>query len=259
MNTPPNLCYTLALDRPGQDVHHRMARLLVTSLLRTGWHGRVTVFRNGALPVLPGGHPSVNEIAINVGVGDIWHKTVSWKFRLRGHLELGDVEKVLFLDCDCIALRSLNHIMLGRWDIYTATEPGRIVETPFNGYLTDEEMTALKTRPGLNSGTMGIRANHYREVMEEWEQIEAKDQIRPSKYRNQHSWNRLILDTKLRHRSFAAGEVQYPFLHRAVYPNYRRATLIHAADRSPEEKFSLLFGLWMEAFGSGRFEELVVP
>ncbi len=255
MNLPPNLCYTIALDQPGEDVHRRMARLLVTSLLRTGWHGRIIVFRNHDRPILPEGHRDVAEIILAVRPEEIWHRTVSWKYRVRDQLDLAGVAKVLFLDCDCLALRSINHLLYGRWDLYTAPEPGRIVEVPFNGYLTEDEMAVLKQQPGLNSGTMGIRAEHFHAVMAEWERLDGIEPRRSSKNRNQHSWNRLVLDTPLRHRHFPNGEVQYPFLHRAVYPDYRRAALVHAADRPPAEKLSLLYGLWMEAFASDRLEE----
>jgi hypothetical protein len=180
---------------------------------------------------------------------------MSWKYRLRNQLDLAGVGKVLFLDCDCIALRSINHLMIGSWDIYTAPEPGRITESPFNGYLTDVEMESLQSSPGLNAGTFGIRASRFIEVMDTWEKIDATEPLRPFKNRNQHSWNRLVLDTRFRHRPFARGEVQFPFLHRASYSDFRRAALVHAADRSPNEKLSLLFGLWMDAFGSERLDE----
>jgi hypothetical protein len=134
-----------------------------------------------------------------------------------------------------------------------------MIEPPFNGYLTQDEMTGLKDRPGLNAGCIGIRAEHFRTVMAEWERLDGLEPIRASKCRNQHSWNRLILDTQLRHRDFAKGEVQFPFLHRAVYSDYRRAALVHAADRRPEEKLSLLYGLWIEVFAKDRLEELTAP
>src|SRR5262249_52551825 len=102
---PPNLCYTLALDRPGQDFHRKMTRLLVTSLLLTQWHGRITVFRNMPRPVLPEGHPAVTEVLLNLLPGDDFHDTVSWKYRVRDQLDPGAVAKVLFVDCDCLALR----------------------------------------------------------------------------------------------------------------------------------------------------------
>ena len=255
MTLPPNLCYTIALDQPGQDVHRRMARLLVTSLLRTGWHGRIVVFRNEGQPVLPEGHADVKEIILDAAPDAVWHRTMSWKYRVRDMLDLTGIGKVLFIDCDCIALQNLDHLMLGNWDIYTAPEPGRIVEFPFNGYLSDDEMVALKTKPGLNAGTVGIKAEHFKTVMAEWERIHAIEPLRPSRCRNQHSWNRLVLDTRLRHRDFAPGEVQFPFLHRAVYADYRKAAIVHAADRSTEEKLSLLYGLWMETFARDKLEQ----
>ena len=251
---PPNLCYTIALDQPGQDIHRRMARLLVTSLIHTRWHGRIVVFHNGSAPILPGGHPMVEELPINANPDKQWHLTMSWKYRVRDRLKLDGIGKVLFLDCDCIALRSINHLMLGAWDLYTAPEPGRLTEPPFNGYLTDSEMSLLSHRPGLSSGALGIRAGAFTGVMAEWERIDIGDPIRPSHCRDQHSWNRLILDTALRHRNFANSEIGYPFLHRAALLDYRGCALIHAASMSPEAKFSLLFGLWMEEFGRDHFD-----
>jgi len=253
---PPNLCYTLALDRPGQDFHRRMTRLLVTSLLLTQWHGKIMVFRNHPRPVLPEGHPAVTEVLLDLLPSEDFHETVSWKYRVKDQLDLTGIAKVLFVDCDCLALRSINHLMLGSWDIYTAPEPGRLTEYPFNGYLTEEEMQSLRALPGLNSGNWGVRASRYKEVMAAWEAIDRSKRLRGTTNQNQHSWNRLILDTPLRHRHFARGELQFPFLHGAHYLSYRRAALVHACDRSAKEKLSLLFGLWMDVFGRDRLEDV---
>jgi hypothetical protein len=259
MNLQPNLCYTIAIDAPGQDVHRRMARLLVTSLIYTGWHGRIAVFRNQPNPVLPEQHPKVEEYEFEVEPNADWRVLQSWKYRLRDRLDLRGIGKVLFLDCDCVALRSINHLMYGAWDIYTALEPGRLVEQPFNGYLTEGEMTSLNDQYGINAGTIGVRAEIFDAVMTEWERLDKLEPLRPSKCRDQHSWNRLILDTHLRHRPFGTGEVQFPFLRKATYLNYRRAALVHAASMGPKEKLPFLFGLWMDAFGHERFEESTAP
>jgi hypothetical protein len=95
--------------------------------------------------------------------------------------------------------------------------------------------------------------------MAAWEKAAKLEPVRKSRNRDQHSWNRLLLDTSLRQRPFAAGEVQFPFLHRATYLDYRRAALVHAADRSPAEKLSFLYGLWMDAFGTAHLEEFTAP
>lgn len=259
VNLPPNLCYTLAFDRPEDDTHRCLARLLVTSLLRTGWHGEIVVFKNLPPPVLPRKHPHVHELLLDVNLQAPWQELVAWKYRVRDRLKLSGFGKVLFLDCDCLVLRNIDDILFGTWDIYTAAEPGRLVEAPFNGYLTDREMERLKDRPGLNSGNFGVRASRFVEVMAAWERIDASPPNRPSHNRNQHSWNRLLLDTRLRHRNFATGQIQFPFLHRAVYSDYRKAAIVHAADRSPREKLFLLYGLWAETFGLDRFNDLIVP
>lgn len=255
----PNLCYTVALDKPGENFHRRMARLLVTSLIRTGWYGRIVVFRNHDRPVLPEGHPYVEEQRIAAEPDAVWHRTMSWKYRLRDRLDVSDTGKVLYLDCDIIALRSINELMMGTWDIYAAPEPGCITEFPFNGYLTESEMNCMADRPGINAGSLGIRSPIFHEVMEEWERLHGTEPLRPSKGRDQHSWNRLMLDTNLRHRHFAKGEIQFPFLHRAVWTDYRRAALVHAAGRSPPEKLELLLGLWSGAFLTDNIDDICQP
>jgi hypothetical protein len=259
MILPPNLCYTIAVDKSGQDIHRKLARLLVTSLLRTNWMGKIVIFRNGEHPILPEGHDAVEEQVIKIDPATAWTEIMAWKYRVHDYLDLTNVGKVLFLDCDCIALRSINHLMMGAWDIFTAPEPGRITEFPFNGYLTDSEMISLQHAPGLNAGVFAIRASRFVEVMTEWERIDSGAQIRPWHGRDQHAWNRLILNNAWRHRHFARGEVQFPYLHRSVYPDYRLASLIHAANRSPVEKLRFLFGMWMDAFGHERFEECTAP
>ena len=166
MPLPPNLCYTIAIDKPGEDVHRRMARLLVTSLIRTGWHGKIVVFHNNPVPVMPEGHPDVEERMIEQEASVGFAGITRWKYRVRNRLDVSGFGKVVFLDCDIIALRDVNHLMLGTWEIYTAPEPGRIVELPFNGYLTDDEFVVLADRPGINSGTIGLRAAAFGAAIE---------------------------------------------------------------------------------------------
>jgi hypothetical protein len=214
------------------------------------------VFHNNPTPVLPEGHVNVDEQIIDDTAECSWGGMMHWKYRLRHRLDLTGIGKVLFLDCDIIALRSINHLMLGGWDIYSAPEPGRIVEFPFNGYLTEAEMETCKDQPGLNAGTLGIRASVFMDVMSEWERLDGLEPIRRWIATDQHSWNRLVLDTPLRHRHFGEGEVQFPFIHSCHYLRYRRAGLVHACDRTPEEKFHFLYGLWVDAFGRGEFEKI---
>lgn len=258
MRPLPNLCYTIALDKPGEDVHRRMARLLVSSLIRTGWHGKIVVFHDNPVPVLMEGHPEVEEKIIQRDAHESWIDTMSWKYQVAGRLNLDGIGKVLFLDCDIIALRGINHLMLGSWELFVAPEYSGhpscrsldLTDFPFNGYLSESEMTGLRGCPGLNAGVFGIKATAYQEVTRQWAEIDARIPLRPWIGRDQHSWNRLVLDTPMRHRNFADGEIYYPFLHPVSYPDYRRAALVHAASRSPGEKLSFLQALWTDVHGA---------
>ena len=77
--------------------------------------------------------------------------------------------------------------MFGAWDIYTAPEPGRLTETPFNGFLTEEEMVTLKNAPGINAGVIGFRADRFLEITEEWGKLNAREPLRHWHSRDQHS------------------------------------------------------------------------
>lgn len=157
-------------------------------------------------------------------------------------------DKVMFLDCDCLALRNLDHLLAGDWDIAYKPEPGlRIGLAQFSSFLTDAELKDLWC-DGVNSGTLAVRASRFHEVMAEWERIDMAAPPRKRICSDQASWNRLLLDTKLKIRPFPEGEIVFPMYLNPRFPDYHKAALAHNLGGSLIEKIHFTFGLFMQNF-----------
>src|SRR5688572_25551815 len=142
---PRHLFYTLALDHPPGAVGHRdMAKLLVLSLLRTRCSGDIVVFKNSPDPLFMVPRAGVREVLVATdGPEDpleFWDYAQGWKFRVAEQLDVRGYDKVLFLDADCLALRSLDPLLEGDWDIGYYSEPGSQAASRWFGcFISDEE------------------------------------------------------------------------------------------------------------------------
>ena len=154
------------------------------------------------------------------------------------------------LDADWLALRNIDHLLEGDWDVAWCPERGgrSVVDHWFHCFLTDDEMVSLAHHPGANGGILAVAARHYHALMEEWERIDNGPVTRPRICSDQASMNRLLLDTKLKKHRFEAGELSFPLLWDAAYADYSESALVHGAGGNSKEKHRFLFGLYMQAF-----------
>ena len=206
---PHHLAYTVAFDPPGSPGHSSMAKMLVSSLLRTYFGGDIIVFRNSPEPPFRVERKGLEEIYIEtpqlgglVGAEDAW----CWKYRVREYIDAEKYDKILFLDADCLALRNLDHLLEGDWDLAYQTEKGLNISLPqFSAFMTDEEVATLQ-RNGINSGHLAVRGAIYQEVMAEWERIDTGPVLQGRGCMDQGSWNRLVLDAETaRKRQWGVG------------------------------------------------------
>ena len=130
---PHHLAYTVAFDPPGSPGHSSMAKMLASSLLRTYFGGDIIVFRNSPEPLFRVERKGLEEIYIETpqlgglaGAEDAW----CWKYRVREHIDAEKYDKILFLDADCLALRNLDHLLEGDWDLAYQTEKGLNISLP---------------------------------------------------------------------------------------------------------------------------------
>ena len=229
-----------------------MAKFLVLSLLRTRFSGDIVVFKNTREPLFMVPRAGVREVFIETEPPpgeDFWDYAQSWKFRVRHQLVVAGYEKVVFLDADCLALRSVDPLLDGDWDIAVYPEPGsRAGELWFNCFI-DEDEAARLTCEGINGGTVAVRAERYHEVMAEWERIHFSPALRPRFFADQAALTRLVIDTDLRTRRFTRGEVTTPFAYDPRAEDYLRSRLVHLAGTVHFDlKLRFMFGLYMSTF-----------
>jgi hypothetical protein len=249
--TKRHLAYTIAFDPPGSVGHRALAKMLASSLLKTYFDGDIIVFRNSEAPLFLVERRGLDEVYLETpdlhgkeGVEYSW----SWKYRVADRIPADKYEKILYLDCDCLALRNIDHLLEGKWDIAYKPEPGLSIGKPqFNCFLTDDEMSSLWC-DGVNSGTIAIRGTVFRDVMKEWERIDTSPPNRERRCSDQASWNRLLLDTKLKIRPFPEGEIVFPMYLDPRFPVYRQGALAHNLGGGLLDKIHFTFGLYMQNF-----------
>jgi hypothetical protein len=248
-----HLLYTVAIDPPGHQAHAQLAKLLASSLLRTWFTGDIFIFRNTPTPLFPVGRPGLVEVELNT---DDYHsyrdEQEAWryKFRVREYLDVKGYDKVVFMDADCLALRNIDHLLEGDWDIAYQPEGAdrKLTMEQFNCFLTDDEMRTLKGRLGVNSGTLAVKAEHFHTVMEAWEAIDLGPTNRRRNCSDQASWNRLLLDTPLKKHIFEPGEILFPLFLHSNYHDWKNAAVLHSLGGSVQEKQQFNFGVFMQKF-----------
>jgi hypothetical protein len=259
----------VAFDPEGCRAGRFQAKMLACSLLRTMFSGDIVIFRNFEVPVFPVARRGVTELHIETpvwsgpeGAEECHLEALSWRFRAREALDPAGYDKVLYLDIDCIALRNIEHLLSGDWEVCARRERGRSIrEDVFNGYLTGREMGSLE-KDGVNAGTVAVRADLWSEVMGEWERIFLSEPARHGRFRDQTSWNRLLLDFDLRVAEFERGGVSFPFHPGASCRDWLDSTIAHMIGGTLEEKLELAFGTYMARFfrdPGGMFLDFLEP
>lgn len=256
VSTTPNLAYTVAFDQEGQTFHRQMAKLLVSSLIRTKWQGDIMVFRNTPAPLFLTPRVGLTEVYIETKpkkdatehVHDAW----CWKYRVSNYIDGSKYNKVMFLDDDTMALRNLDHLLNNGADVLYQTEALNISSAQFSAFLTDYEMKHLRRR-GINTGHLAVRGAIYQDVMDEWQRIDESEPPQHKGCLDQCSFNRLVLDAdagklpwKCRH--FERGEIQFPLHCDPSWKSYYNSALVHVVGAGYNEKLQFLFGLYMSKF-----------
>jgi len=271
-----NLVYTVCFDAPGSESYRFLGKMLASSLVRTFFTGEVVVFRNSPAPLFLVERKGLEEVFLETP--EMYGQERAefawcWKYRVAPLIENPEqYDKILFVDCDSLALRNIDHLLEGDWDIRYQPERGKPANgKSFNAFLTEEEMTLAAKRDGANSGTLAVRGSIFHEVMEEWQRIDEEEPVRDSGFRDQASWNALLqrsaklhfapstqakaisegevqLRAPWRAEPFPPGEVQFPGYLDPHYTSYSKAALTHNILPDTKEKIEFTFGLYMRTF-----------
>jgi hypothetical protein len=261
----PHLAYTVAIDPPGQTGCRLMAKMLAASLSRTQFFGNVMIFHNSSAPIFFLERKGVEEINIEPETPEdrleLAEEAWKWKYRVRKFIDAERYDKILFLDADCLALRNLDHLLDGEWDIAFQRERGLNIQmAQFQCFLTNEERRGLKI-DGVNSGTLAVRGSIFQEVMAEWERIDESEPPQPRFCSDQASWNRLLLDhcsgvgsltgsrgKRWKAQPFEEGEIMFPMHLHKDFREHRNAAILHFLGGSNLEKMQHMFALYMATF-----------
>lgn len=253
MKSHRHLAYTLALDHPPGAVGHRtLAKMLVLSLLRTGFRGDIVVIKNSAAPLFLVPRDGVKEVVVTTDGpdgDDFWHYAQQWKYRVRELLDVTGYDKVMFLDADCLALRDVSSFLDEDWDLAYYPEPGsRAGEAFFNCFISEDEAGHL-AQPGVNGGFLAVRGALFHEVVAEWERIAEGPSPRTKFFADQAALTRLVIETPLQKRAMGRREMATPFGYDSRAQDYFGSMLVHlAGSRELEEKLRFMFGLYMSTF-----------
>ena len=215
-----NLIYTIAFDSPGRPFHETMAKLLVSSIFRTGFSGDVLILTNSPHRLFENRRRILSEMSFdtsNVVQGGLGAEAQRFKFGARKFINAKKYDKIMFVDCDCLCMNNPDRMLTGDEDIAYAQETfTKINESVNNAYLDDDEMQRLDS-PGINSGVWWVRAKHFGKVLTEWERINARQPCREKCCGEQPAWVRFLLDTPMRKRAFIYDkDLKYPLCEKRV-------------------------------------------
>jgi len=252
-----NLIYTVAFDAEGYRGARMMVKLLTSSLLKTMWSGDIIVFRNDHIPLFPVGRPGLKEVLCEV---DQWDATDSedinhcllealqWRFKARHYIDDSHYNYICYLDCDCLALRNLDHLFQSTADVLIQRERGRAIQDAvFAGYLSNDELNML-TLDGVNAGSIAMKGSIFQHFTEKWEEVFESEPLQHKRFRDQTALNRLLLDSDFNVRSFEKGEIRFPFHIDSRYQDYRESALVHLVGEGQKEKIDFAFAFYMSAF-----------
>lgn len=260
-NTKPHLIYTICFDSPKSEGIRFLTKMLVSSLLRTYFNGTIVVFRNSEVPLFLVERKGLEEVWLDVpqasgqdGAEAAW----SWKYRVAEMIDTTGYDKVLFLDADTLALRNVDHLLEGDWDIRFQPERHHKADgNDYNASFTERELVLAETRPAVNSGTIAVRAEIFHEVMRAWKGIDEGKRHRQTGFWDQASWNALLLrhtsttrrsKTKWLAQPFPEHEIQFPMYIDPDYRSYSRAAITHNCGMNTLGKIEFTFGLYMRTF-----------
>lgn len=250
-----NLIYTVAFDPPTKPFHQVMAKMLVSSIFRTGFTGDVVVLTNSEHRVFEHGRERLEEVSLDTarvdgGLGDAAQR---FKFEAREFFDPSGYEWVMFVDCDCLFMENPERLLAGTTgaEILYAEEPFcDLSHDAFNAYLTDAEIAGAREskRMGINSGTLAVKGAAFAGVMKEWERV-YRGPCRHRGWHDQTAWARLILDIGGRAAPFPRpGGIYYPLVETVHPAEMFKGTLYHFLSVRSVAKIPHIYGHYMRRF-----------
>ncbi len=231
---PPSvLLYTMAFDSPGSLVRRVMAKLLVSSLLRSYFNGRIVVFRNTEAPLFKVAKAGVEEVYVAT-TGQGTEFSTQFPHLAADYLDTNGCSVVAYLDAASAVRRNIDHLFpVDRpWDLL---------------WFFGGRAWAVKTE-------------FYQELMLTWRRMEEADIALPEnggdpcQISSSHP-------NSLRRIPFERDEIQSVDAGTS-YLDWREAAILSVADWVPNAQLEFLTGLfYARYFGdqTGHFLDILEP
>ncbi len=254
-----NLVYSIAYDDHGETLYGNLAKLLASSIIRSGFDGEVVLFHNGALPLFRLDRSRVSEVPIDLvdhppilTGGDftpILEQRWALKHRVAAIL-LNEYEwdRLLFIDADCLVVGPLDEMMAGDYELAVYRERNRkITQMSFNCFLTDDEMNSAEV-DGINSGIFCVDRSIARSFFTAWEEAETRTEQRFRWCTDQAALNRVVLD-----HDYALKDLTHlvgmPYNTDDTRHDLESGkSIIHWVGQTGHRKLKASFGLFAEAY-----------
>lgn len=254
-----NLIYTIAYDNDGERLYGNLAKLLVSSITRTGFEGEVVVFHNGERPLFQLGRPQVSEIALDLEgqpgcfqkENDVPVAEQRWALKHRVAdilLQEYEWDRLLFIDADCLAVRPLDEIFAGNFHLAVYRERNRPVnQMHFNCFLSEEEMNTLAI-DGINSGVFCVDRSIAASFFAAWGEAEKLVEQRFRWCTDQAALNRVVLDHDYNLKDLTSL-VGMPYNTSDTRNEVEFGkSIIHWVGAAGEQKLKVSYGLFAETF-----------
>lgn len=249
LESPRLLAYTIAFDQEGSTLFRAMGKLLVSSLLRTGFGGDIMIFHNHALPFFPTGRSGVTEHFVDPAsvCARISEAGCRFKYEAREWIDASRYDHILYLDSDCLAFRNIDHLLIDpEHEVTYLEEYDTLPRVQFQGHFGDEELARpeIGERRGSNAGIWRVRADVYESVCAEMLALYDVPPVKRRFWGDQAQWNRLLID---RGEACAHFPFEEAMINTGHFDNWTRA-LVHFPGMNYKERLSLMFGAFAYRF-----------
>lgn len=247
------LLYTIAFDPPSSTLVRCQAKVFLASVLKSDYCGDIIVFTNSEIPLTGLPLRGVTEIPIETGemsMMELSEFACAFKYRAVDFIEEPEFyDRIVYTDCDCLALSNLDSFFSNETDIQWTGEKGtHIGDACYRGYFTAEELSDA-SQIGVNAGTWSIRGKVYPEVMRGMLQF-AKTAAFDDNilWGDQPAWNKYCRSSGYSHQQLPLNAVHFPLAHHHSFHEYMEADLLHFCGGTVRQKVAMQWGLYCAKF-----------
>jgi hypothetical protein len=218
---------------------------LISSLLRSLFSGRITVFRNQEVPLFKVERKVVAEVVAKTTIVDM---SEAAKRRAKrelfyehsSHLKPEPRQWVMVADTGCLALRNIDHLIPS-----DASGPHAPPQVDFYWARAGKDEIS---NPAATPGLWAVRGEHLPLVLERWKEA-WNGELEPAEASmDEEIWTRVVRELPLRKRAFEKGEVVAPRIGAVDWEAVSNAAFVTVPDWPEKEAWKFLQALYFGTY-----------